>query len=133
MCTSGCFAEAAVCDLRAPYVKHLDKKSRFTRTGPQLLRAHINLQKARPTFVKEQIAMDSQLIPVSFVPSCDCVVKGGLFLCDCFCLAVLVIKKQEGVNIRLHTSIDRTLPFGKCENEKENHCSLCVSPSISML
>lgn len=59
VCTLRCLSEAPVCDLTAEYISHLDKKnSRFTVTGPQQHkpRAHINPQKPRHSFVKEQIA-----------------------------------------------------------------------------
>lgn len=52
-----CLSKAPVCDLTAEYISHLDENSRFTVTGPQQHkpRAHINPQKARHSFVKEQI------------------------------------------------------------------------------
>lgn len=79
ICAAGCLGEPPECDLIVEYISHLHENRRFTVTGPQRQKpgAHINPQKPGRSFVKEQIATDSQLFLRRFMSSLDCVVKGG--------------------------------------------------------
>lgn len=93
VCTPCCRSKAPVWDLIAEYISHLDKNSRFTVTKPQQHkpRAHINLQKPRHSFVKEQIVW---ICGSFFCVLCQlCTVKGGLLRWECICLAALAMEK----------------------------------------
>lgn len=123
---AGCLGEPPECDLIAEYISHLHENRRFTMTGPpqQKPGAHINPQKPGHSFVKEQIAMDSQLFLWCFMSSLDYTVRGGTV----FVLVALAERNErKQIPVCTQTQSERYL----VGNKKGERCSFNVGASFS--